>query len=196
MEQMTPCVAFGCDLDAIYSFYVVEGRRCVSAQTYCLMHGDDEMVRRCCEDRFHPLRSTPVSGMSELGVSFVVYEKNSMVGRFFMNELGGTKTFMIPTGILEVREIIAALHQQQSSRPTSHDLTMNIIDASGGKLECVLISDYDREKAIYLGLVRISKGEEVIDVDARVSDAVVLALKGGAPIWIPDRVFAEVFPPR
>ena len=60
--------------------------------------------------------------------------------------------------------------------------------ALDGTLESVLINDL-REGTFY-AVLRMRRGEEVIEIDSRPSDAIALALRTHSPIWIEDAILS------
>ena len=76
-------------------------------------------------------------------------------------------------------------------RPLTHDLTVSLIKAMGGLLEKVVISDL-KENAYYATII-LRQGDKTLDIDSRPSDAIALAVRTGAPIFIEDKVL-EICP--
>jgi len=74
-----------------------------------------------------------------------------------------------------------------SKRPMTHDLFNNAIDAMGGRLERVEVTEL-REQTFYARLMISIDGRE-INVDARPSDSIALALKAKCPIFVNEDLF-------
>lgn len=74
-------------------------------------------------------------------------------------------------------------------RPLSHDLADNILDALKARVVRVIISDL--KDHIYIAHLLIECEQGILDVDARPSDAVILALKSDAPILVEDHVIDQ-----
>jgi RNA polymerase sigma factor (sigma-70 family) len=74
-------------------------------------------------------------------------------------------------------------------RPLTADLTARLLEAAGATIERVTISSL-RDETFY-AVVRIVAGEASEDVDARPSDALNLAARVGAPIYVDDEVMAR-----
>jgi bifunctional DNase/RNase len=82
--------------------------------------------------------------------------------------------------------IAAALNGIPFPRPMTHDLLLNAIQALGGKVERVVITDL-RDNTFYATIVlRDEKG--VKELDARPSDSIALALRAKAPIFLSPKV--------
>lgn len=74
-----------------------------------------------------------------------------------------------------------------SKRPLTHDLFKNTIDAMGGKLEKVEVTEL-KDQTFYARLC-ISLDGENISIDSRPSDSIALALKAGCPIFANEELF-------
>ena len=87
----------------------------------------------------------------------------------------------------DVADSIAFRLQEVSSpRPLTHDLLMSMIDSLGGVIKSVVINDL-REDTFY-SLITIEKDNEIIEVDARSSDAIAIAVRASVPIYVADHV--------
>lgn len=105
----------------------------------------------------------------------------------FLKEKNGERSFPILIGIHEAVAIDHRLKGVKFPRPMTHDLLAGVIEAMGGRLEKVVITDL-REHTFYAEL-HIRRGEEIIRVDSRPSDAVALAAGLGTPLFVSERVF-------
>lgn len=99
-----------------------------------------------------------------------------------------TSTRIVPIwlGIAEATQLGVALEKAKFARPTTHDLMIGVITALGGTLDHVMIND-SRGQTFYAKLT-ISRFGELIELDARPSDAISLAIREGAPIYIAREV--------
>jgi len=98
-----------------------------------------------------------------------------------LKEVDGQRFFSMVVGLFEVRSIGFRVHKEQTPRPLTHDLISNVIDALGGELRDILISEM-REQT-YFAKLRIRKDGEIIEVDSRTSDAIALAVACEVPIY-------------
>ncbi|HHY40340.1 MAG TPA: bifunctional nuclease family protein [Syntrophaceticus sp.] len=89
-------------------------------------------------------------------------------------------------GPLEAQSIAMALQGVFTPRPMTHDLTKTIIESLGASIQKVLINDF-HDGTYYAELyLRTISGELILD--ARPSDAIALALRTGAPVYISEKV--------
>ncbi len=93
-------------------------------------------------------------------------------------------------GVFEAAAIAMELQGVQPPRPMTHDLLKNSIENLGGKLRRVLINDI--KDGTFYALIEIeAKDGKVINLDARPSDAIALAVRGRAPIFVSEVVMMQ-----
>jgi bifunctional DNase/RNase len=85
-------------------------------------------------------------------------------------------------GVFEANAIAMELEDAAAPRPMTHDLFYNTLSAADVKLKSVLIRDL-QEKTFFASLC-LNSGGESFEVDARPSDALALALRAEAPIFV------------
>ena len=105
-----------------------------------------------------------------------------------LEEADGSRLIPIWIGISEGASIAMVLEGEKFKRPLTHDLTVNLIRALGGSLEKIIISDL-KENAYYATLI-LKQGERSLEIDSRPSDAIALAVRTGAPIFVEEKVLA------
>jgi bifunctional DNase/RNase len=92
-------------------------------------------------------------------------------------------------GLLEANAISLALEGTEPPRPMTHDLIKFILQATGSELQSVEITDI--RDSTYFALLHIEGNGESVNVDARPSDAIALALRCGARILVSETVLAQ-----
>jgi len=98
------------------------------------------------------------------------------------------KILPIALGHPEATAIMVALQGVQMPRPMTHDLLASITETLGIRLARVEISDYNR--GTFFAVLTLTMNGETFSVDARPSDAIALAVRLKAPVFIADEVFA------
>jgi bifunctional DNase/RNase len=93
-------------------------------------------------------------------------------------------------GEAEANAIATELLGIATPRPMTHDLLKQAIAAMGGAVARVIVTDI-RENTFYAAIEVRRSAEEVISLDARPSDALALALRFGADIFVHDRVLEK-----
>lgn len=91
-------------------------------------------------------------------------------------------------GMFEAGAIAMELQEFKSPRPMTHDLIVDVVQKLQGKIEKVIISDV-REDTFYAVLeIRPKDGKETIKIDCRPSDAIAIAVRVNAPIFVAENV--------
>ena len=83
----------------------------------------------------------------------------------------------------------------QKERPLTHDLLANILRALGAKIERVIVNDLKRTTyfaRLVLSAENESQEKEIIEIDARPSDCIAMAIQQRAPIYVSLDVWNEV----
>jgi bifunctional DNase/RNase len=92
-------------------------------------------------------------------------------------------------GLEEGRSIGVAFHKIQVPRPLSHDLMRDIIREYGGSVASCTITKMENE--IFFAELRLRRGNKDFALDSRPSDAIALALRSNAPIFVRRAVLLE-----
>lgn len=99
-----------------------------------------------------------------------------------LKEQAGRRILPIWVAPLEGDVIAMQLEQVESPRPSTFDLTTHLLELSGAKIEKVAVTELRNN--IYFGTMWLNAGGNKFEVDARPSDAIMLALQAGAPIYV------------
>jgi bifunctional DNase/RNase len=108
----------------------------------------------------------------------------------FLKEVDGERMFPIVIGFFEASSIERRVKNVTTQRPLTHDLLANAIDLLGGDLQDIYINEL-REHT-YFARLRIRHDGELVEVDARPSDAIALAVTVDVPIYVADDILDEV----
>jgi bifunctional DNase/RNase len=107
-----------------------------------------------------------------------------------LRERGGRRLLPIWIGQPEAESIVIQMNQVKRARPLTHDLCKTLIIALGGTLRRVAITRV--QKSTYYAEMQIEGPTGVIDVDARPSDSIAIALRLDAPIFAPTELLTAV----
>jgi bifunctional DNase/RNase len=105
-----------------------------------------------------------------------------------LEEQGGPRMLPIWIGTAEAQSIAAQIEQKPALRPNTHDLAKRLIQGLDGKIVQVVVTDL-RNGTYFATIVLLCRGETV-DIDARPSDAIAIALRVGAPIFVRSSLFS------
>ena len=85
-------------------------------------------------------------------------------------------------GLEEGRSIGVAFHKIGTPRPLTHDLMKTIVEEYGGSITGVVITKMERET--FFAELRLKRAGREFTIDCRPSDAIGLALRSGAPVFV------------
>lgn len=103
-----------------------------------------------------------------------------------LGEVNGLRRLPIVIGGFEAQAIAVALERMQPSRPLTHDLMKNFMNAFNVELMEIIINDL-QEGIFYSKLVCVSE-HDTVEIDSRTSDALALAVRFGCPIYTFDHI--------
>ena len=110
----------------------------------------------------------------------------------YLQEIGGERQFPILIGIFEATSIDRRVKEDYNPpRPLTHDLIVSIAEQLGAEFDSVVINEL-REHT-YFAKLRLKKDGEIIEVDARPSDAIAIAVTftPHLPIFVSEDVIEE-----
>jgi len=103
-----------------------------------------------------------------------------------LGEVNGLRRLPIVIGGFEAQAIAVALEKMHPSRPLTHDLMKNFMNAFSIDLQEIVICDL-QEGIFYSKLVCVSE-HDTVEIDSRTSDALALAVRFGCPIYTYDNI--------
>ncbi|MCQ2738917.1 MAG: bifunctional nuclease family protein [bacterium] len=121
--------------------------------------------------------------MKVMGIALDVRTNSPIV---VLHDLENRKALPIWIGSAEASAIIRCIEGLSVTRPMTHDLLNNVIKQTGYKVEKIEINDVEKET--YYSTIYISKGDEVIEIDSRPSDAIAIAMRAEVPIYVTSNV--------
>ena len=122
----------------------------------------------------------------EMKVKNLVLDPLSNMPMIVLRDEEDKRSLSIWVGLPEANAIALELEKIATPRPMTHDLIKNILESVDAKVEKIVVNDL-RDNTFF-ALIHLRLGEEEITVDSRPSDAIALALRVGAPIFVDDDV--------
>jgi len=104
-----------------------------------------------------------------------------------LEERGGPRWLAIWIGSAEAESIAMSIDSIASPRPNSHDLARSVIVGLHGEVERVVVTDL--RDGTYYATLGLRTGGRRVEIDARPSDAIAIALRARAPIFVRDHLF-------
>lgn len=110
----------------------------------------------------------------------------------WLKEVEGDRAFPILIGIFEATSIARRVKHEENPRPLTHDLLVSVIEQMGGDPQDVVISEL--RDHIYFAKLRVRQGGEMVEIDARPSDAIAVAVTcdPALPIYVSEDVLNDV----
>ena len=110
----------------------------------------------------------------------------------YLREVDGDRMFPILIGIFEATSIDRRVKRRPTPRPLTHDLLVNVVEQLGGELQDVVISELKNHT--YFAKLRVRQDGELVEVDARPSDAIAVAVTCDPPlpIYVAEDVLNDV----
>jgi len=102
---------------------------------------------------------------------------------------GDRRVFPIVIGRFEARAIERGVRSQAAPRPMTHDLLATVVEAAGGRLVRVEITEL--KEGTFFAVLHLEREGGNVEVDARPSDAIALAVRARAPIFVAEEVLRE-----
>jgi bifunctional DNase/RNase len=103
-----------------------------------------------------------------------------------LGEVNGLRRLPIVIGGFEAQAIAVALEKMQPSRPLTHDLMKNFMNAFGVELNEIIINDL--QEGIFFSKLVCSTENDTVEIDSRTSDALALAVRFGCPIYTYENI--------
>jgi bifunctional DNase/RNase len=85
-------------------------------------------------------------------------------------------------GLSEANAIASRIEGIEPPRPMTHDLLRSVVELLGGEVEKIVISDL--KESTFFAVIHVHQGDKPVEIDARPSDAIALALRVNAPIFV------------
>jgi len=124
-----------------------------------------------------------------LGVALDAARQHIVLLKPLLEEPGEGRVLPIWIGAQEATSILVAVEGADVPRPLAHDLMRSLLDSVGASVTGVAVTRIDEGTFFAEVTLSTTLGERV--VDARPSDAVALASRVDAPIWVADAVMAD-----
>ena len=122
----------------------------------------------------------------EVRIRGLMMDPSTNMPIIMLKDVGSDSVIPIWVGIFEANSIAMEIEKVALPRPTTHDLTRNLIHHLNGHLEKVVITEIKDET--FHAVLWLRQGDEPVMVDARPSDAIALAMRADCPIFVAEEV--------
>lgn len=124
--------------------------------------------------------------MIQMKVEGLLFDPRSGMYILLLHQIDGSETLPIWIGKPEADAIALALGRVITPRPLTHDLIKNVFDGFNIKVLRIVITEIIDNT--YYALIYATDGKREITIDSRPSDAVAVALRVHAPIFVDEGV--------
>ena len=122
--------------------------------------------------------------MDVMGITYSQIQQGAYA--LLLKQRNGDLRVPIVVGIPEAQSIAMRLEHVMPPRPMSHDLMVSMFHAFGISLDEVLI--YRFSDGVFMSKLMLSTNGQALELEARTSDAIALALRTNAPIYTTQEV--------
>ena len=126
----------------------------------------------------------------EVKVHLLGFDSTNKQPIVFLSDCLGQRALPICIGLFEANAIYSEMQGVTHRRPLTHDLLERIIHTSKGKIHRVIITHH--KEGIYYATIEMERDGSLIEIDARPSDSIVMALKFNSPIYVTKTLFSEM----
>ncbi len=106
-----------------------------------------------------------------------------------LKDVDERKALPIWVGIFEANAIALELEKVSTPRPMTHDLLKSVLDGLGATVRQVIVNDL--KDNTFFAVIELSYNGNVVNIDSRPSDAIALALRVNAPIFVTEKVVSQ-----
>jgi bifunctional DNase/RNase len=145
-----------------------------------------------------PASAEPPEGDAEEIMQIEMHIKGLMVDPstnmpiVILRDKDGTRLLPIWVGVFEANAIALQIEKVAPPRPMTHDLLKNIIHELKAHVRKVVVCDV--KENTFFATIHLDLAGDTLTVDARPSDAIALALRTRAPIFVEEQVIADAKP--
>jgi len=107
-----------------------------------------------------------------------------------LKERSGDRSLPIIISIFEASAIKLEISGMKPPRPLTHDLLHRTIENMGGNVERVVVTEL-KENTFYAKIIIKKNNGEAVEIDARPSDSIALAVRAKVPIYVNEEVLKQ-----
>jgi hypothetical protein len=125
----------------------------------------------------------------EMFVGGLVMDPATQAPIVVLKDETGNVTLPIWIGITEATSIASAIKQISMARPLTHDLFYDLLLQLGITVQRIVITEL--KESTYFAELILGQGDKVLVLDSRPSDAIAMALRASAPIYVTQQVLDQ-----
>jgi uncharacterized protein len=122
----------------------------------------------------------------EMTIKGLMVDPDTNMPIVILRDMEGQRVLPIWVGLFEANAIALQIENVSTPRPMTHDLLRNVIADLKATVQKIVVCDL--QENTFFALIYLTLGGETVAIDARPSDAIALALRTKAPIFVEDAV--------
>jgi bifunctional DNase/RNase len=124
--------------------------------------------------------------MVEMKVHGLFFDSETNQSVVVLKEEATGRTLPIWVGLFEANAITMGIEHTWTPRPMTHDLLKNVIEGMKATVREITVNEL--KSNTFYAIITLEAGGQVIQIDSRPSDAIALALRTSAPIFVDEKV--------
>jgi uncharacterized protein len=124
--------------------------------------------------------------MVEMKVHGLFFDSETNQSVVVLKEEATGRTLPIWVGVFEANAITMGIEHTWTPRPMTHDLLKNVIEGMKATVREIAVNDL--KSNTFYAIITLEAGGQVVQIDSRPSDAIALALRVSAPIYVEEKV--------
>jgi hypothetical protein len=124
--------------------------------------------------------------LRQMKIEGLLFDPRSNMYILLLKEINGDDTLPIWIGRPEADSIALAIGKISTPRPLTHDLVKNLLDGLKTKVTKIVVTEIIDNT--YYALIYLENNGNEIPIDSRPSDAIAVAIRTNAPIYVDDNV--------
>ena len=124
----------------------------------------------------------------EMSIKGLMVDPISNMPIVILRDKDGTRTLPIWVGMFEANAIALQIENISTPRPMTHDLLRNVIHDLKAEVKKIVVCDLQENTFYALIYLALGGNGDTVAIDARPSDAIALALRTRAPIFVEETV--------
>ena len=124
--------------------------------------------------------------LKQMKIEGLLFDPRSNMYILLLKQINGDDTLPIWIGRPEADSIALAIGKITTPRPLTHDLVKNLLEGLKVKVTKIVVTEIVDNT--YYALIHIDKNGAEVTIDSRPSDAIAVAVRTSAPIFVEDTV--------
>jgi bifunctional DNase/RNase len=124
--------------------------------------------------------------MVEMKVHGLFFDSETNQSVVVLKEEATGRTLPIWVGLFEANAITMGIEHTWTPRPMTHDLLKNVIEGMKATVREITVNEL--KSNTFYAIITLEAGGQVIRIDSRPSDAIALALRTSAPVFVDEKV--------